>query len=469
MSMNQKIVTIIFTLFLVINTLQATARFQVKVTTPSVFELECTIHDKDNEEFAYKIVLEKSSGVANFGLDIAFSQFITLNYGSESIELYLEPTDDIKISFTGNQLLKTIDFAGESAANNRCWIGFKRRFRNEPLASYATNLLSPQLDSTTVLRAKTWIPNDFLTFANADREAELDFIHDYKATTARSLYSAIWKNIMYTYDTKLYSFFLFQDIPKDEARRIADRFFPERGFNYADYDRNETAVFRNALKTFVHFQARLQLDDDDNKDALYETIEKKMTNYDRFWLEKELLLEVLARERSFSFGRQRIEQYRKDCPFKELIKELDNKYDNYLDVTERAEAPNFKLVTAEGDVKYLSDFRGRVVFINFWASWCKPCLANFNKYASTRQQLYTEGVVLLNLSIDEQPPQYRTALSRLNPIGVNGQPLDMQEAKKQYSLYEIPAYYLVDKLGRLVHLSDKHGGDVSEFRKLLAE
>ena len=127
------------------------------------------------------------------------------------------------------------------------------------------------------------------------------------------------------------------------------------------------------------------------------------------------------------------------------------------------------MITAEGDVKKLSDFKGRVVFINFWASWCKPCLANFNKYENTRKQLYTEGVVLLNVSIDEQPPQYRNALNRLNPIGVNGQPIDMKEAKKQYSLYEIPAYYLVDKLGRLVHLSDKQGGDVSEFRKLLAE
>jgi thiol-disulfide isomerase/thioredoxin len=467
--MNGKMLSTVIALLLIINTLQATARFQLKVTDPSVFVVECTTRDSSGEEFGYKIDLKQASGEAEFGLDIAFPQFITLAYGTEKVELYITPTDEITISFTANQLLNTIDFSGEGAANNRCWIAFKRKYRNDVLSNYSTNLLSPKLDSTTVARATNWTHTDFLAFANADREAELDFIHGHKTMVVRSLYSNLWKNIMYTYDTKLYAFFLFQKMPKDEARRIADRFFPDRGFNYADYDRNETAVFRNALKTFVHFQARLQLEDDDNKDALYQTIEKKLNNYDRFWLEKELLLEVLKQERSFSFGRQRIEQYRKDCTFKELVKELDSQYDNYLDVTERADAPDFQLVTAEGEVRRLSDFKGRVVFINFWASWCKPCLANFNKYENTRKQLYTEGVVLLNLSIDEQPPQYRNALNRLNPIGVNGQPIDMKEAKKQYSLYEIPAYYLVDKLGRLVHLSDKQGGDVSEFRKLLAE
>ena len=467
--MNRKKMVFFIAFALIINALQATAIFQVKVEAPSVFEVECTTHDAAGEEFVHKISLKQPSGVANFGIELTFAQFVTLSYGSEFIELYIEPTDDIKIFFKANDLLKTIDFAGQGAANNRCLVGFKRQFRSERVSDFSTNLLSPTLDSTTVARATNWSADTFLIYANADREAELNFIHEHKAMIIKGLYSSLWKNIIYSYDTKLYAFFLFRKMTKEESLRTADRFFPSKGFNYADYDRNETPVFRNALKTFIHFQARQYLEEDDNRDALYATIEKKLNNYDRFWLEKELLLEVLKRERSFSFGRQRIEQYRKDCPFKELVKELDSNYDNYLDVTERAEAPDFQLVTAEGDVKKLSDFRGHVVYINFWASWCRPCIANFEKYANIRKRLYTEGVVLLNLSIDEQPSQYLAALNRLNPLGVNGQPLDMKEAKKQYGLYEIPAYYLIDKFGKFVHLSDKQGGDISEFRKLLAE
>lgn len=467
--MNRQLTIIFVAFLLIINELRATAVFQLSVEDPSVFEVECTTHDAANEEFVHKIKLKQPSGEANFGIDIAFPQYVTLSYGSEFVEIFIEPTDDIKISFKANQLLKTIAFAGQGAANNRCLLGFKRQFRNEKMADFSTNLLSPSLDSATVSRATNGTAETYLVSANADREAELNFIREHKSLIIRDLYSSLWKNIMYAYDTKLYAFFLFRQMTKEESRRVADRFFPSRGFNYADYDRNETPVFRNALKTFIHFQARQQLEDDDNKDALYTTIEKKIENYDRFWLEKELFLEVLKRERSLSFGRQRIEQFRKDCPFKELIKEIDSNYDNYLDVTERAEAPDFQLVTAEGEVKRLSDFKGRVVYINFWASWCRPCIANFEKYADKRKQLYTEGVILLNLSIDEQPPQYRAALNRLNPLGVNGQPLDMKATKKNYGLYDIPAYYLIDKFGKFVHLSDKQGVNVAEFRKLLAE
>ena len=466
--MNRKKIAFFIAFALIINALQATSIFQVKVETPSVFEVECTTHNASGEEFVHKIQLKQPSGDANFGIELASAQFVTLRYGTEFIELYIEPADDIKISFKANSLLKTIKFAGQGAVNNRFLVGFKREFRSERIAEFSTNLLSPTLEATTVERAIKWDADLFLVFANGDREAELDYMHDHKKLIPRDLYSSLWKNIMYTYDTKLYAFFLFKKMTKEEARRTADRFFPSKGFNYTDYDRNETPVFRNALKTFIHFQARQYLESDGH-DALYTTIEKKMDNYDRFWLEKELFLDVLQRERTYTFGRQHIEQYRKDCPFGEFIKEIDSRYDNYLDVTERAEAPDFQLVTAEGNVKKLSDFRGHVVYINFWASWCRPCVAHFEKYANVRKRLSTEGVVLLNLSIDEQPSQYRAALNRLNPIGVNGQPLDMKEAKKQYCLYEIPAHYLIDKFGKFVHLSDKQGGDISEFQKLLAE
>ena len=208
-------------------------------------------------------------------------------------------------------------------------------------------------------------------------------------------------------------------------------------------------------KLLMKFENTNNNEDDDNKDALYQTIEKKLNNYDRFWLEKELLLEVLKQERSFSFGRQRIEQYRKDCTFKELIKELDSQYDNYLDVTERADAPDFQLVTAEGEVKKLSDFKGRVVFINFWASWCRPCLDELPHSRDLAQKLAGQPIVFLYLSMDENDDIWQKTVKK-QPFAANARHYRRglsaaQPLLAQLLIYAIPHYLLLDKTGKIIN------------------
>jgi hypothetical protein len=90
--MNHKRTAFFIAFALIINALQATAIFQVKVEAPSVFEVECTTHDATGEQFVHKIQLKQPSGDANFALELSSAQFVTLHYGTEFIELYIEPT-----------------------------------------------------------------------------------------------------------------------------------------------------------------------------------------------------------------------------------------------------------------------------------------------------------------------------------------------------------------------------------------
>ena len=461
------LLTIVFSL--IFNALYSTPYFYLKIETPSVWMAECALMNAENEPRVYKIELNKTTNDARFALEVEDVKFITITYAGESFDIFVEPTDDVQIFFTNNQIKKTLRFEGKGADNNNILSEFQRRFRSDAVSNFKTNFISPMIDEVTKQRASSSDETTYLSLVNADKEAALQFLNDAKPKMHKKMYSQLWKGLSYTHDAQLYAYFLFKPMSADEFRLTTQKFFPFKGFNYTDYNRNETTVFRNALKTFIHYQAK-QFDSTDDPNAIYETIEKKLEGYDRFWLEKELLIEALDKTGKATFGRQHIEVFRKNCTFKELTKEVDDAYDSYLDVSERAEAPDLQLVTIDGTPMNLKQFRGKVVYISFWASWCQPCIVNFEKYAEVRNRLNTEGVVLLNVSIDEQIHQFRNAVAKHNPQGINAQPMDINAVKKQYSLYAIPSYFIVDKQGKFTHLSDKSGRDViSEFKKLLAE
>ncbi len=464
---HRTILTITF--LLTISILRSSPYFYIKVLTPSVWTAECALLNAQKELRIYKIELQKETNDAHFTLDIEEPKLITLSYAGESYDIFVEPNDDLQIIFTNKQIGKTIHFEGQGSDNNTILSAFQGRFRSNAVSNVQTKFLSPSIDLLTESRILLSDAATFLSLTNADKEAALQFLDNSKSKINKKLYSQLWSEINYHYDTQLYAYFLLKKMTTDEFRLTTQKFFPFKGFNYTDYERNETSVFHNALKTFVHYQAR-QFQNDDDPNRLYETIEKKLDGYDRFWLEKELLIEVLDKTHNLSFGRQHIERFREKCIFKELVKEIDDAYDRYLDVAERSEAPDLQLVTVDGKPIYLKELQGKVVYINFWASWCQPCISNFTKYADVRNRLFTEGVVLLNISIDEQPEQFRNAVARLNIKGLNVQPMDIEATKRLYNLYAIPSYFIVDKQGKFAHLSDKEGRDViAEFKKLLAE
>jgi peroxiredoxin len=132
-------------------------------------------------------------------------------------------------------------------------------------------------------------------------------------------------------------------------------------------------------------------------------------------------------------------------------------------------APAFTVETLDGKSISLRDFKGKVVYISFWASWCSPCINGFKKYADLRQKLSDIGVVLLNVSIDKTETAWHQGLTTIPSLGIQTFAKQSKaQLMQEYELGSIPAYYIVNKKGNFAYLSSKPDRDiVEEFRKIV--
>ncbi|MCP5334391.1 MAG: TlpA family protein disulfide reductase [Oceanospirillaceae bacterium] len=129
-------------------------------------------------------------------------------------------------------------------------------------------------------------------------------------------------------------------------------------------------------------------------------------------------------------------------------------------------APDFKLSLLDGSKSVkLSDYRGQVVYLDFWASWCGPCRQSLPAMNSLQTELFRKGFTVLAVNVDEDA---NAAKAFLKQFPVNYPVVaDAQGATPdKFGLQGMPTSYLIDKNGKiaLVHQGYKEG-DLNEIRQ----
>jgi peroxiredoxin len=130
-------------------------------------------------------------------------------------------------------------------------------------------------------------------------------------------------------------------------------------------------------------------------------------------------------------------------------------------------APNFSLKTADGKTIELAKLQGKVVVVNFWATWCGPCKREIPGFLEVYDRLRTKGLEIVGISLDREGwtvvKPYVDRAKITYPVVVDNGKL----AEAYGGIDAIPTTFIVDRKGNIVK---KHVGYMSksDFEKLLS-
>jgi len=115
---------------------------------------------------------------------------------------------------------------------------------------------------------------------------------------------------------------------------------------------------------------------------------------------------------------------------------------------EGGRAPDFSIMTDQGKRVTLSSFGGKILVLNFWATWCAPCIQEIPSLNEFQKEFANSGVVVVAISIDKNPQKYRAFLDRIR-VSFDTAIDPNADISAQYGTFQVPETYII-KDGRVM-------------------
>ncbi len=410
-------------------------------------------------------------GYAEFIYPITKAGFVEFNYDGYLISVYLDTDSTPTISFDGQNISQTLQFSGQGSADNNFIAQFDKLSGGTQLASMDCAYMDLTFSKMMVSKGQQFSASEYLSALNQRYNNQQSLIAQHSAVISSRVKNFYSVKAKYQRESdKLY--WILYRYPQLDATAVQSakaQMNLGQGVSWSNDAAMNNPAYKNALKANViynylpsdPFQGRAY-------NNIYAQIEGTLSGESRCYMATHLLIKVYEKSGNSDLGRSKISQLQSTCPkYTDAIMQM---YGGDISGVENISAEDIDMIDKAGNLISLTDYQGKVVYVSFWASWCKPCIAGFKKSKDIRQRLQDMGVVLINISIDKEEEAWRDAMIRYNPLGVNTWAISLQDLAKNYDISSIPLYHIINKQGKFAYLSDQQSRDiVDEFRFLVEQ
>ncbi|GIV34548.1 MAG: hypothetical protein KatS3mg031_2083 [Chitinophagales bacterium] len=214
------------------------------------------------------------------------------------------------------------------------------------------------------------------------------------------------------------------------------------------YQQQQQARFSGNLQQMINLQQQYQ--------SRYEEAQRYIRSYAdtaTHRLSAVFAASLLNAEENADYLREFIARAEKELPQSGYVADLKQRVESSLRLAIGSIAPDFELKTPEGKKIKLSSTRGKVVLLDFWASWCRPCRIENPNLVRLYDKYHAKGFDIFSVSLDRDMQRWVEAIKQDNLKWKNhGSNLMywQEPVAKLYEVSSIPQTFLIDRDGRIV-------------------
>lgn len=426
---------------------------QIRNTSPGApIEIFVPHRYVDGQDGHYRGVLD---GQSQFAIEatVPEPQVVFLLFNDDRLPIFLSPGDSLSLKADAFQFPLAVNFGGKMAVNNRL---LQEYLRLQPLDFNEFNNIRFKIgqywvsvEMTVNDRMESLLPNEFKSYMDSLLVASVALFEKAESQNPGAITSdfAQWLQAEITYFWA-YHLFVYGHVYAGRYD-IQPEFFD---FLYEAPIIGECIGSSWYRQFLMAFMARQQA--------------KHGSATEDFWAGQYQLSGKLLSGKPLAFFRSEIisiafsaEKYRELLPlythflqtneYPAYDGKVEGLYQKYERVLPGSPAPSFEAIDTEGNQIGLLQLRGKVVYLNFWASWCGACLRKMEFMDEYEAELLASGIEIVNVSIDENPANWEAALAERQFKGRHllasaGQERNIARA---FGVEAVPQYFIIGRDG----------------------
>ena len=439
-----------------------TANIAGKITNPS--ETVLMIYDNNLIESVRDTIEVNENGEFSFDLHVNGSDYFTLRYGRNGGKLFLHIGDSLNISFDAEEFEETIKFSGKGS-DYSTYLLKKAKLQKELQGNFQ-ELFKLELDEFLIKIDSNY--NQYKEFISESAETN-SFCGEFTGfEQVDLLYS--WANNRNNYP-RYHKYFT----KKDTVILSDDYDNYKNGLDLDNGNLLKLASYRSYLSNYLYeksdeeFKIDTSLNSLDNKETIasFRAIQKAFTDQslkDYFFFKK---INEQIQYYSLNGIEELMNEFNVNCTNQKYKDKINVEITKWEKLAKGQAAPQFTYPDINGDMVSLSDFKGKYVYIDVWATWCGPCKGEIPYLKALEEELHDKNVVFMSVSIDN-PKDKEKWEKMVADEGLAGVQLFADKAwessiAKENMINGIPRFMLIDRDGNIYDIkAPRPSGKIKE-------